>query len=412
MLRDLRDGLAHFSPQTRRFLWGCAAMGAAQTVPWTLLALYLDRRGFSKAEIGAVQAADAWGKVLIAIPAAVLLARLRTPPVLVASSILAGVCYLALPWLPSLAAIQAVNLCAGLAWSVHYVAIAPFLFRHSTGAERAAVFGLADAVHTGAAVAGSFVAGCSVTWLVSLHGDEQVALAFVLSGGGLLALLAAAPYGRIRENVPPLRASLGMGRVLRENRALLVRFAIPHFVIASGAGLCIPFLGLYFQDRFSVAPGAVANLYAAGQVLVTLGFLVTPWILARASFVKSIVILELLSIPFFLTLAFTTSLPVAIAAFLMRGALMNAAAPVLKHFSMRAAREEVRELQNGVTSLMNGLGWVIGPQIGGRLLDASGDNYRVLMCTTVAFYVAAAAASYYLLSPLEKNAASTGSEAP
>jgi predicted MFS family arabinose efflux permease len=195
-----------------------------------------------------------------------------------------------------------------------------------------------------------------------------------------------------------------MWRVLRENRGLLTRFAIPHLVIACGAGLCIPFLGLYFQDRFEVAPGAVANLYAAGQVLVTLGFLGTPWLLARTSFVRSIVILELASIPFFLMLAFTTSLPVAIGAFLARGALMNAATPVLKHFSMRAVREEVRELQNGITSLVYGLGWVIGPQIGGQLLDASGDNYRVLMCTTVGFYVAAAVATMVLLSPLEKSA--------
>jgi predicted MFS family arabinose efflux permease len=403
MLRDLRDGLARFSPQTRRFLWGCAAMGAAQTVPWTLLALYLDRCGYSKAEIGAVQAAEAWGKVLVAIPAAILLARLRTPPVLVISSVIAGACYLALPWLPSLAAIQVVNVFAGLAWSVHYVAIAPFLFRHSTVAERAAVFGLADAVHTGAAVAGSFAAGALVTWLTSRMQGEREALAFALSGGGVLALLAIVPYGRIREESAPRRASIGMLRVLRENRALLVRFAIPHLVIACGAGLCIPFLGLYFQDRFAVAPGAVANLYAAGQVLVTLGFLATPWLLARTSFVRSIVILELASIPFFLLLAFTTSLPIAVGAFLARGALMNAAAPVLKHFSMRAAREEVRELQNGITSLVYGLGWVIGPQIGGRLLDASGDNYRVLMCTTVGFYVAAAAATMILLSPLEKS---------
>ncbi len=403
MFRRLREGIARFSPETRRFLWGSAAMGAAQTVPWTLLALYLDRCGYSKAQIGAVQAADAWGKVLVAIPAAIVLARMRTPPVLVASSVIAGACYLVLPWLPSLAAIQAVNVLAGLAWSVHYVAIAPFLFRHSTIAERAAVFGLADAVHTGAAVAGAFVAGAVVTWLAAFVAGEREALAIVLSGGGVLALLAVFPYGRIHEHVTRERASIGMLRILRENRGLFARFAIPHLVIAAGAGLCIPFLGLYFQDRFAVSPGAVANLYAAGQLLVTLGFLVTPWLSARTSFVRSIVILELASIPFFLVLAFTSQLSLAVFAFLARGALMNAAAPVLKHFSMRAAREEARELQNGITSLVYGLGWVIGPQIGGRLLDASGDNYRTLMCTTVAFYVVAAAATLLLLAPVEKR---------
>lgn len=395
--------LASFTPATRRFLVGSGLMGAAWAVPWTLLNLYLDRLGYSKSEIGLVQACEAWGKVLVAIPAAFVLSRRRTPPILVASSLLAGAAYVALPWMGTLAAVMACNLLAGLAWSVHYVAIAPFLYRHAAAGRRAAVFGLAEAVHTGAAVVGAYVCGRAVTWLTPVLESEKGSLAWVLSSAGVLALLAAWPYRSIEESAVHVEAREPVGPLVWRERRVLLRFALPQLIISSGAGLCIPFLGLYFQDRFGMSPGNVGNLYSAGQVLMTLGFLVTPLVLRRLGYVKSIVTLEVLSIPFFLMLAFTTSPTIAVIAFLMRGMLMNSATPVLKHFSMHATSPGAREVQNGITSLMNGLGWVFGPWIGGALLDASGSNYRNLMCTTVGFYAAAAAVTFWLLRPLERR---------
>jgi predicted MFS family arabinose efflux permease len=400
------DVLASFSPATRRFLVGSALMGAAWAVPWTLLSLYLDRLGYTKAEIGTVQACEAWGKVLVAIPVAFVLSRRRTPPILVTSSLCAAAAYACLPWMSTHAAVMSCNVLAGLAWSVHYVAIAPFLYRHAEPAQRAAVFGVAEAVHTGAAVVGAYACGRGVTLLTPLCGSETRALAFVLTASGALALSAAWPYASIAESAVDVseRPRTSAREVLRASRerGALLRFALPQLIIASGAGLCIPFLGLYFQDRFAMSPGDVGTLYSAGQVLMTLGYLLTPLVLRRLGYVKSIAVLELLSIPFFLMLAFTRSPAVAVLAFLMRGMLMNSATPVLKHFSMHAISPRARELQNGVTSLMNGLGWVFGPQIGGALLDASGSNYRNLMCTTVGFYVAAATVTLWLLRPLER----------
>lgn len=402
MIHRLRAEWLRFSPATRRFLCGCALMGASWAIPWTLLSLYLDRLGYTKREIGTVMSCDAWGKVLIAVPAAFVLARRRTPPILVGASLLSGIAYLWLPWAGNIHAIMACNLLAGLSWSVHYVAIAPFLYRHATGEQRAAVFGLSDAVHTGAAVAGSYACGRAVTYLTPLLASETKSLAFALSSAGVLALLAALPYAGIPESVGPRVERESTAAIVWKERRVLARFALPQLIISSGAGLCIPFLGLYFQDRFGMSPGHVGNLYSAGQILMTLGFLITPFVLRRLGYVKSIVTLEILSIPFFLMLAFTTSAGVAVLAFLMRGMLMNSAAPVLKHFSMHSTPPGAREVQNGITSLMNGLGWVVGPEVGGMLLDASGDNYKTLMCTTVAFYVAAVGATLVLLGPLDR----------
>ena len=400
-------------------------MGAAWSIPWTFLPLYLEAIGFSKTEIGSVHGAEAWGRALAALPAAYLFAKRRTTPVLTATSLLSTLAYFALPWVAarnapaagaaaaSVHAIVTVNLLRGFLDQVHHVAIAPFLFRHTSWRARATAFALSEAVHTATAVLGSFGAGRIVAWLAPrlarptaalTTGDgETDAMALVLMGAALLPLAAAFVFSRIVERDtesaqrPPLVATL------RRHYALLLRFSVPRLFMAAGAGLSIPFLGLYFRNRFGVEAGTVGTLNACGQVLVTTGFLFTPAILRRLGFVRGVLAVELGSIPFFLVLAFTRSLPLAIAAFLLRGALMNTAHPMFNNLMMQAVPGGLREIQNGIQSLVWGLGWLVGSTAGGVLLDATDNDYSILMSVTVALYLATSIASFTLLGPVERG---------
>ena len=399
-MRLLQD-LARARPGIRRYLLGAALMGAAHAVPWTLLPLYLDRLGFTKAEIGTVQAGEAWGRALVALPAAWLLSRVRTTPVLACTALLSSLAYASLAQTADLATVSLFNLARGLMDQVHYVALAPFVFRHTAIAERPTVFALSQAVHTLMAVLGSFLCGQAVGYLVAEHCSEVASMRWVLSFTAALPLLAAAVFLRIEEEVRDRTERAPLFATLRAHRGVVLRFALPQLTIATGAGLVIPFLGLYFTERFGFAESDVGSLYAAGQVLMTTGFLLTPWILRRLGFVGGIVSVELVSIPFFLVLAFTQDVTTAVFAFLLRGALMNTAHPIFKNFMMHASPAGLREVQTGVLGLLWGIGWILGPVVGGALIDAHG--YEALMCVTVAMYVLASTTSWFLLSPLERG---------
>ncbi len=390
-------------PAARVYLLGAAVIGAAHTVVFTLMARYLDAIGLSNTQIGWIQSADAWGKVAVAIPAAWLLARRPARGIFVTSAAVGGSAYVALPFVSHLNGLYAINLLAGFALTLQYVAIAPFLFRYSNASNRARLFGLAEALPTMAAVVAAFVAGRLVLMLEGSMGGEADATGRVICWAGLLSVAAAAIFTRMPADGPAMGASTRLLPVLIKHRGVLARFAIPQFLIAFGSGLCIPFLPLYFKDRFDMGPGSWGNLFAAGQVLFALGFLLTPRAIRYFGYVRGIVAIELASIPFFLLLAFTWDLRWAVVAFLMRGALMNSAYPILKNLMMQATPAGAREMQTGINAMIWGIGWVAGPMLAGRILDQTGGDYSALMLTTVGLYVCAAALSALLLAPVERQ---------
>ena len=71
--------------------------------------------------------------------------------------------------------------------------------------------------------------------------------------GGLLGLCLCAGSG-VAVAAPimlePERRAIRAFSAARNHRGLLFRFAFPQLLIASGAGLCISFLPLYFKERF------------------------------------------------------------------------------------------------------------------------------------------------------------------
>lgn len=409
MTSRLGTAWSGLSGELRRFFLGAALLGAARAIPQALLALYLDRLGQDKSTIGAVLASEGWGQVLVSLPAALLLARMRTPPVLAAAALVVGLAYGALPWLPGPLAMRAAALVSGTAWILHAVAVAPFLFRHAPIAQRAFLYALSEAVHTLAGILGALAASAAVRLLAEALG-ERAALAVAISAAGLPCLLAAWIYSGLDDeagtHAPHRRGArrAPLAPLLWTERGFVARFAVPRIVLGLGAGLSIPFLGLYFQDRFELAPAAVGQLQAAAQLFMSAGFLLAPAVEARLGAVGGMCALQAASMPFFVCLAFAGSLPVAAVAFLMRAGLMNAATPIYKSFLMREARPELREVLNGIDSLAWGLSWVAGPHLGGAILDASRDSYATLMLVTVGLYVVSVAATAWLLGPRWRRA--------
>lgn len=417
MAGEWRQSWGRVRRPARMYLGGAVFMGASFTFPFTLLALYLDHAGYDKPAIGTVVGGQAWGQMCAALPAAWLAARYNGRRVLSLSAVATALCYAALPFagpvgLDSLFAITAMNVLTGFAWSVHMVAGAPFLYRHSDGGDRALLFSVSEAVRMAASVVGALLAGWLAARLSASLADDALGHALALSAAGLLPLFATPFYLAIDDPPPPAKERPPFLPTIWKHRHLMARFAGPQLWISIGSGLTIPFMALYFTDRFSIASDGIGTIFAGGQVLMSIGFLLTPWILSVAGYVRGVAAVQLLSLPFFLTLAFATSPAVAIGAYLLRTALMNSAHPLLKTFLMESAPAGLREVQNAMLMFLWGLGWIVGPILGGVILERSGGDYSVLMLTTSGMYVVGSLLSYCSLRGVERRLSTSPPGAP
>ena len=203
-----------------------------------------------------------------------------------------------------------------------------------------------------------------------------------------VSLAAVVPFAAIHSRPPA-----GERRRLRDylysrSMGLIFRLSLPAFLVGCGAGLTIPFLNLYFRDRFQQDPAQIGVYFSVAQILTMTGFILGPVLARRFTHVRAIVATELLSIPFFLLLALADRLWVGVLAFWMRGALMNMNQPVSNAFAMEMVPENEQTVTNSVRTFSWNLAWMLTTALGGWLIEKQG--YAANMFVTIAFYLAAA----------------------
>jgi len=276
---------------------------------------------------------------------------------------------------------------AGAGFIVHHVVSDPFFMRNSGPTERLHLFGVKWALEILASVVGVAGGGWLARHLGETLGSPLLGFRITLLLAAATILLAIIPYVLIHSPAPD-RADALDPRLWRHRRPRhLFRLAGPQFLVGLGAGLIIPFLNLYFRDRFGADAGRIGEIFGLGQVLTALGFVVGPVLARRFGMIRMVVTAQLTSIPFFLTLAFTGRMEIAILAFWMRAALMNMNAPIFSNFAMEVVEDRDQTLTNAVLQLSWNLSWMVSAQVGGLLIQHHG--FVPPMLTTVALYCSA-----------------------
>ena len=102
--------------------------------------------------------------------------------------------------------------------------------------------------------------------------------------------------------------------------------------------------------------------------------------------IQAVVAAELLSIPFFITLALTYRLELAVVAFWARGALMNMNHPITSNFAMESVEKKEQPLTNAAHQVTWNLSWMISAQVGGILIERHGFTLPMLI-TVVLYFV-------------------------
>ncbi len=388
MLREYLVQVRRFSTPARFFLAAQFLYGIGISTVWVLRNLYLRSVGFDELFIGRTLSAQACGMVAVLLLLTGFMDRSRAKGFLVAGVLLLSGGLSGVALVADAHPYVVVGLCfmTGVGMALLEVSTAPFFTRHSTAAERPYLFGVGTALSPLAGLVATLgIKAGAMGW-----GEDRWGYRNLMLSGAAAAAMSVLALALIREAA--VDAPSGRGDRLDWRQA--VRFCVPEAVFGLGIGLTIPFINLYFHRRFSVPAGTIGLYYAGAQALVMVAFLAAPVVARRFGAVPTIVALELTSIPFFLVLALTTSLPAAVAAFLLRHACMNMIHPVSAHFAMTVAHPRQRARLNGLRQISNKGAWVVAAALGGWLIQRAPllvDGFTTTMLATIVMYVAGSA---------------------
>lgn len=286
---------------------------------------------------------------------------------------------------------------AAVAWgagSAVYMAAGPaFMAENADPSERATLFSTHSGIMMLVSFAGSVVGGPLPALFSSLLGVAPESAgayrATLLVAAGVMAV-AYVPLLRLKEQPQP-RGEAGNGNGIALGSLLrgdVVRLLVPQLIISLGAGLLIPYLNIFFKQRFAISDSLLGLAFGVSQLGMGLATMLAPLFAERWGQVRTIVVSELASLPFLLALGFVPILPVAIGAFWLRATLMNMGGPLYTAFAMEQADEEERGKLGAVLGLTWSVGRGIGPGISGVVQQRFG--FAPLFLGTGATYLLAA----------------------
>ncbi|MFE8696653.1 MFS transporter [Cytobacillus sp. FJAT-53684] len=356
---------------------------------------YIRELGYNEQVNGQVISMTALATALILVPAGIFSDRIGRRKTMLFGAIATGIVLLSRSVIEMQSLLIITAFATGLASAFLQVSGIPWLAENSNPEQRVHLFSIHFAVMTGANVIGNLGGGI-LTDLFSLFTSELNSIRFTLLIGSLIFLIGIVPIIRFQEKLvsremSQVKKRISLKELLHKNESLkiILLFAFAQLLIGVGAGLVIPYLNLYFADRFYASNSAIGFIISMGQAATAFAMIIGPMVVRKVGEVKAVVILQLASLPFLLLTAYTENLWLAAIGFLFRQALMNAGNPIQMSLMMSKVGDSMRGLANSVNQMVFNLGWAfMGPVSTGIVIKYGAYwGYALVFTITASLYM-------------------------
>ncbi|MEM0272851.1 MAG: MFS transporter [Thermoprotei archaeon] len=224
-------------------------------------------------------------------------------------------------------------------------------------------FSLSSSINTLFAFTGSLGAAIPSLFNYTIWGYRTLFIAEASA-----ALLSIALITPVHEN------SASRRRVSTASLKLALRFGVDS-LIGLGAGLLLPLLPLWFNLRFGVNSAQLAPVFAASQLTLAIGQLLSYRVAAKIGRVWAVVACESAATALLFIIPLSPSFPLSSTLIILRNTLMNMSGPITTAMMMDYVGEHGRASAMGVVNLMHSLPRALGPFIGGYLLSIGRLSY-------------------------------------
>ena len=396
------------SSDARRYLIHVSMLTASVTILGLLLNVAVLAFGYSRTELGRLNTVAVWASVVFSAPLWWLVTRIGLRAALLLHGLLQAIAVTGYVVAPTALGLYMAGGLMGASAVLLQVSAAPLMMRTSNPATRDYLFSLNTALAIGISGVASLGAGAlpgvfaHMLGTSSEHPAAYRATLLVAVGGIVLSLVpllwltsdpprqAAQPS---QPATPPHQQIRELLRILL-HRPLLALLISPTLV-SIGAAVLIPYLNLFYKQIFGVSDSELGLIFAILNIATGAAVLLGPQLSARRGTLSTVVLVQLLSIPFLLLAGFVPIVAVAVGAAAIRGALFNMATPLYEAFAMQQTEESLRPLVIGIIGGASTVGYLFGPAISVQVQASYG--FGPLFVTTAVCYSLAALANWLLL---------------
>jgi len=168
----------------------------------------------------------------------------------------------------------------------------------------------------------------------------------------------------------------------RKSRSILLRYAVTSALIALGAGLFVPLMTLWFSLAYGVSDALSGPIIGVSGLLIAVTSLAAPFLARRLGLVRAVVVTQLFSTVFMISVPLSPTFAVAAEIYTVRSFLMNLSNPLISSMIMGLVTEDERGAASGLNAAIWKFPNSISTGIGGAMMQVG--------LLALPFYLAAA----------------------
>ena len=368
-----------------------------------ILPLYMDRKGFSEEEIALFITCRFLGVFVLALPIGNIIKDRIMKPFFYLASILVplfGLCIVLFINLQYTSLVYLSLLLWGASFTFMQIPITPYILRNEKKENHTLGIALSYSTWSFAGIA----SGIIISFLDKINpyyfDEEKILILFSILGfGGIYFVNQVNLKEAIDFNLP----SKNKIKTKKNDWYIIIKGLIPTLIIATGAGLTIPFISLFFDKVHHMSKGNFSFVSAIAAVLVVWGALLVPNIKKQIGYKIAIPTTQSLAIISLIALATTQfynqyniAVYIAIFCYLLRQPLMNMAGPMTSELVMNYVGEKNREITSALTAAIWSGSWVISGYLV-KIMFSKGYPYVTIFLITAALYTFGVVMYYFLI---------------
>jgi MFS family permease len=334
-----------------------------------ILPLYMTRKNYTDHEIALFITFRFIGVFFLAIPMGHLIKGRRLMPLFYLSNICVPLFGLMIVFSISYQ-LKYLTLVSLILWGASFtfmqIPIFPYILRNARKMHQTAAISLSYSTWSfGGIVSGIVIA--VLDFIDPVVFDEQFILIFfsLVGSGGLIFLRRIRHFYEVYDETEKVRSFSSVSKQ-KTQWGLITKALVPTLIIATGAGLTIPFISLFFDKVHQLHKGGFSVLSFVASLLVAYLAMLVPKIKEKIGYKIAIPTTQSLAVVSLVALAttqyynqYTIAVVIAGACYLLRQPLMNMAGPMTSELVLNYVGKRNREITSALTSAIWSGSWVL-----------------------------------------------------